>query len=211
MCLLELKEGREQGNGQHPCPPSSLRHAQRFYADAEVSVRHSRMLVPKTFPVLRPPAPKEPRSSIGTRRRTACEHRPVIACESVEQSLDEHAKGSRHGIEVVISAPDSRRYPASAPSRRARWSPPSGMRRTSTAADNWRLGWAFAPAALVGREVESAGHEQARRQLPAHLADTRCAIGHLSRRPEGGSVQLGQRGGAAAQQECSNRLGVAGP
>jgi transposase len=31
-------------------------------------------------------------------------------------------------------------YPASAPSRRARWLPPSGMRRTSTAAVNWPRG-----------------------------------------------------------------------
>src|SRR6218665_1495211 len=78
-----------------------------------------------------------------------------------------------------------------------------------------------APATFLWRKVEPAGHKQAWRQLPAHLADTRCAIGHLSGRAESRSVQLDQRSGAAAQQECrggragqqecSNRLGAACP
>jgi transposase len=72
-----------------------------------------------------------------------------------------------------------------------------------------------------GGKSNHAGHEQTRRQLLAHAADTRCAIGHLSSHTEGRTVQLGQRCGAATkqecrsrcigQQECSDRLGAAGP
>jgi len=42
------------------------------------------------------------------------------------------------------------------------------------------------PAALLGRQGQPAGHEQARRQLPANAADTRGSIGDLSRWSEAG-------------------------
>jgi transposase len=90
--------------------------------------------------------------------------------------------------------------------------------------DGWPAGRSLAgpgpTAALIGREVEPARHEQARRHLSANAADPRRALGHLPREPAGRHVQLDQfgrqptkqecGGGSAGEQERANRVGASG-
>ena len=84
------------------------------------------------------------------------------------------------------SAPSSPRCLASAPLRRALWLLPLRCKELRRRAATGGLAGPGAHAALIWRQVELVGHEQAWRQLSLHLADTRCAIGQLARGAEGG-------------------------
>ncbi len=68
-------------------------------------------------------------------------------CSTTSRSSGDRSKSWRHryrrGIGTATSAAGSRRCQASARSRRAPWSPPSGMRRTLMVAVSWRRGWAW--------------------------------------------------------------------
>jgi transposase len=83
------------------------------------------------------------------------------------------------------SAANWHKIPASALSRPAHWLHRSVMRRTSTEAGRSPPGWAGAPAAFQGGKSEPAGYQQTRRHIPAHLVDSRRALGDLPRRSSG--------------------------
>ena len=71
------------------------------------------------------------------------------------------------------------------------------------------------------RQADAAGHQQARRHLPAHLDDPRCTSGDPLCREQSGAGKLAEKtdgqaqqergGGRAGEQECPDRVGTAGP